>query len=402
MESHSATTRPVGLIQSCLDNCIRYSTHRQIDAGLLADLPPVRRELTDMIVGLRTVRLLVREVGRLKDTRDPGAFMAGWEAKYYASKVAHECTSAAVELFGGRGYRAEEAVGRLWRDAKLARNIEGPNYLQHSTIAGQFIGRSDDGSEEIGGVGRRRNVVPADPGRNSRRCRDFSPGGGGRDQASRRPGRAGWRVEVIGDHCCGRPGLSEGMIEQTRKRAAALVAALAATSPSAPIVGTEPSCTSMLRDEYRRLLPDDQRRADVARRVVQLKQLLAEAIGAGHLRLRADSWLSDSRLVYQGHCHQKADVGTAATMASLRRVPGAEVTELDAGCCGMAGAFGYESEHYPVSMQVGRERLFPALESEPAETVAVASGFSCRQQIRHGAQRQTQYPLQVIASVVEE
>jgi methoxymalonate biosynthesis protein len=138
---YSVASGCVGIIQSCLDNCVRFSTHRQIDSGLLADLPPARRELTDMIVGLRTARLLLREVGRLKDARDPGAFMAGWEAKYYASKVAHECTSAAVELFGGRGYRAKEAVGRLWRDAKVARNIEGPTYLQHSTIAGQFIGR---------------------------------------------------------------------------------------------------------------------------------------------------------------------------------------------------------------------------------------------------------------------
>jgi Fe-S oxidoreductase len=129
--------------------------------------------------------------------------------------------------------------------------------------------------------------------------------------------------------------------------------------------------------------------------------LLTDAIDAGHLRLPADSGLSGCRLVYQGHCHQKADVGTAATMALLQRIPGVEVTELDAGCCGMAGAFGYESEHYTVSMQVGQQRLFPALESEAAQTIVVASGFSCRQQIRHGTQRQAWHPVPLIASVAE-
>ncbi len=100
--------------------------------------------------------------------------------------------------------------------------------------------------------------------------------------------------------------------------------------------------------------------------------------------LAEDSWLAGRRVVFHGHCHQKAEVGTAATVALLRRIPGVELVELDAGCCGMAGSFGYEAEHYEVSMEVGRDRLFPAIEAEGADTVVAATGTSCREQIFHG------------------
>jgi len=79
---------------------------------------------------------------------------------------------------------------------------------------------------------------------------------------------------------------------------------------------------------------------------------------------------------------QKAEVGTAATMALLRRIPGAAVVELDAGCCGMAGSFGFEAEHYEVSMQVGADRLFPAVRGEPGSTVVAATGVSRKKEGR--------------------
>ena len=102
------------------------------------------------------------------------------------------------------------------------------------------------------------------------------------------------------------------------------------------------------------------------------------------------------RIVYHGHCHQKAEVGTAATMALLRRIPGVEVVELDAGCCGMAGSFGFESEHYDTSMDVGRGRLFPALEAEADDTIVAATGVSCRQQIFHGVGRNAWHPVELV------
>ena len=122
----------------------------------------------------------------------------------------------------------------------------------------------------------------------------------------------------------------------------------------------------------------------MAGRVRQVEELLTEAVDDGGLVLRSDSWLAGRRVLYHGHCHQKAEVGTAATVAMLSRIPGAEVVEVDAGCCGMAGSFGFEAEHYEVSMSVGADRLFPAVLAEPPTTVVAATGVSCRQQIAHG------------------
>ena len=88
--------------------------------------------------------------------------------------------------------------------------------------------------------------------------------------------------------------------------------------------------------------------------------------------------------------------GTAATMALLRRIPGAQVVEIDAGCCGMAGSFGFESEHYEMSMTIASDRLLPALAAEPENSVVAATGVSCRQQIFHGAGRTAWHPLELV------
>jgi Fe-S oxidoreductase len=106
--------------------------------------------------------------------------------------------------------------------------------------------------------------------------------------------------------------------------------------------------------------------------------------------------LSGSRILFHGHCHEKAVVGTAASRALLERIPGAQVEELDAGCCGMAGSFGFESEHYELSMKIGGLRLFPALSAEPPETVIAATGTSCRQQIAHGTSRLARHPVELV------
>jgi Fe-S oxidoreductase len=104
--------------------------------------------------------------------------------------------------------------------------------------------------------------------------------------------------------------------------------------------------------------------------------------------------------VLHGHCHEKAIVGTAPTKALLERIPGADVRELDAGCCGMAGSFGFESEHYELSMQIGGRRLFPAVSSAAPEALIAATGVSCRQQIEHGTGRTAVHPVELIRSAV--
>jgi Fe-S oxidoreductase len=207
---------------------------------------------------------------------------------------------------------------------------------------------------------------------------------------------AGWRVRLESGGCCGRASFSKGLLDDARRQARSLAARLTrASQPGSPIVGCEPSCILTLRDEHGQLLPDDPEVRDLAGRVRQVEELLLDALDAGRLRL-VESGLSGRRILYHGHCHQKAEVGTAATVALLRRIPGVEVVELDAGCCGMAGSFGFESEHYDLSMTIGEGRLFPAVRDEPADTVVAATGVSCRQQIRHGTQRVAWHPLELV------
>ena len=207
---------------------------------------------------------------------------------------------------------------------------------------------------------------------------------------------AGWTVRLETAACCGRASLSKGLIDQARARAADMVGRLAgAADRGVPIVGAEPSCLLTLRDEYPALLPGDAGAQAVAAAAKLPEELLAAAAADGRLVLAP----GPDRILFHGHCHQKAVTGTAATVALLRAIPGAEVTEVDAGCCGMAGSFGFEAEHYDLSMRIGELRLFPAVRAEPGGTIVAASGVSCRQQIAHGTGRAAQHPLEIVRGV---
>jgi Fe-S oxidoreductase len=193
------------------------------------------------------------------------------------------------------------------------------------------------------------------------------------------------RLESRG--CCGRASISKGRLDAARAQAAAMVARLAPEAErGVPIVGVEPSCLLTLREEFLRLLPDDPRAAAVARQARLIEELLADELPPRRL---------ERRVLFHGHCHQKALAGTEATVALLRRT-GAEVVELDAGCCGMAGSFGFEAEHYELSMKIGEDRLFPAVRDAPPDTVVAATGVSCRQQIAHGTGRPARHPIQIV------
>jgi Fe-S oxidoreductase len=103
----------------------------------------------------------------------------------------------------------------------------------------------------------------------------------------------------------------------------------------------------------------------------------------------------------QPHCHQRSLVGAEPLLKLLRRIPGAEVVDAEAGCCGMAGSFGYEKEHYEISRLVGEQRLFPAIRATGPETVIVAPGFSCRMQIEHFTGRKAVHPAELLASLLK-
>jgi FAD/FMN-containing dehydrogenase/Fe-S oxidoreductase len=214
---------------------------------------------------------------------------------------------------------------------------------------------------------------------------------------------ASFEVLLTGNLCCGRSSISKGLLDQAAHRAEAMVAFLAPlVERGVQIVGVEPSCLLTLVDEYPRLLPADPRVDAVAKNARLLVDVLLEAVDAGDITLDPESRLSGRKIVFHGHCHEKALVGTTGSRSLLERIPGADVHELDAGCCGMAGSFGYEAEHYELSMRTGDLRLFPAISGEAESTVVAASGTSCRQQIEHGTGRHAMHPVELIrqASVI--
>jgi len=162
-----------------------------------------------------------------------------------------------------------------------------------------------------------------------------------------------------------------------------------------PLVGVEPSCVSVFRDELVNLFPDSQD----ARRLSQQSYLLSE-----YLVQKVDGYQPPQlrrRAVVHGHCHHKA-VMTMAADERLLSAMGLDYTVLDSGCCGMAGSFGYEKDHYDVSLQVGERVLLPAVRAAPKDALIVADGFSCRQQIAHATDRRALHLAQVMQMAIRE
>jgi FAD/FMN-containing dehydrogenase/Fe-S oxidoreductase len=208
---------------------------------------------------------------------------------------------------------------------------------------------------------------------------------------------AGYRVRLAGLECCGRPAISKGLLPLGRELARANVAKLVEDARRGiPIVGCEPSCLLTLIDEYRdfRIGPD----ADVVAAASRLVDaFVADAEQVPELPLKSRG----GKALVHGHCQQKALVGTAGTLAALRRIPNLELMELDSGCCGMAGSFGYEQGHYDVSVALARRVLLPAAEADPEATL-VAPGFSCRSQVHGLAGIEARHPIQVLADQLVE
>jgi Fe-S oxidoreductase len=136
----------------------------------------------------------------------------------------------------------------------------------------------------------------------------------------------------------------------------------------------------------------------VAQQVLTIDELLYQLHQRGDLDLEFTT--VRKRLLLHGHCHQKALVGTAPTLAVLRLPPGYEVQEIPSGCCGMAGSFGYEAEHYELSMHIGNQRLFPAIRAADKDVELVADGISCRQQIQHATGRRARHLVEVLWDAV--
>jgi Fe-S oxidoreductase len=193
---------------------------------------------------------------------------------------------------------------------------------------------------------------------------------------------AGISAGIAPNVCCGRPLISKGLLSRARRRASDNVDALyAAAQEGKKFLFLEPSCLSAMREDAPSLLRgDEQRKAQViAKASVLFEEFLDSELAAGRLSL--DLAAAQIPILFHGHCHQRSMGLAPAAKSLLSRVPGATVIDPDAGCCGMAGSFGYSRDHYEVSRQIGERRLFPAVRGAAPGTTVVASGFSCRHQI---------------------
>ena len=209
---------------------------------------------------------------------------------------------------------------------------------------------------------------------------------------------AGFTVELVARKCCGRPAISKGLLDRARRDAQYNIALLLPYARQGiPIVGIEPSCILTLREDYRDLLPGSDA-ATVAEHALTIDEFLYQL----HQRNELDLTFTDApkRLLLHGHCHQKALVGTTPSLTVLGLPAGYVVQEIPSGCCGMAGSFGYEAEHYDISMSIGRQRLFPAVEAADPDVDIVADGISCRQQIQHATGRQARHVVEVLWEAV--
>jgi FAD/FMN-containing dehydrogenase/Fe-S oxidoreductase len=210
--------------------------------------------------------------------------------------------------------------------------------------------------------------------------------------ATRLMERLGYHVLLVDKRCCGRPMISKGMLSEAKQNAAWNVDRLAEFSErGVAIVGLEPSCLLTLRDEYPEFLGTSASK-QVADNSFLLEEFLVREREAG--KLSPQFAVNGRKALFHGHCHQKALVGTAPTIAVLKWA-GFEVSEVDSGCCGMAGSFGFEKEHYDLSVTVGNRRLAPAVKAA-GDVEIIAPGISCRQQIDHLAARKAKHPAEVL------
>ena len=205
----------------------------------------------------------------------------------------------------------------------------------------------------------------------------------------------GYKVELFyGDS--GRAFISKGFLKQAKVLANNNIDALKSkVSTGCPIIGIEPSAILTFRDEYLRLSDDSANAKFIADNSFLIEEFLSTEIEKGIIT--ASQFTNEvKKLKFHGHCHQKALSNQKVTFDILNLPKNYEVTIISSGCCGMAGSFGYEEEHYDVSMQIGELKLFPSIRKSDEETIIVANGTSCRHQIYDGTKRKAKHPVTIL------
>ena len=199
--------------------------------------------------------------------------------------------------------------------------------------------------------------------------------------------------------CCGRTYLSSGLVDEARKEAQRVLDTLTPyVERGVPVVGLEPSCLLSLRDEFGALLPGEATQA-LAKQAMLFEEFLVAERDAGRLKLDLQA-LDQSRALVHGHCHQKSFDLMSTVKRVLGWIPDLDVELIESSCCGMAGSFGYEAEHYDTSMKMAELSLLPAVREAGGDTLIVADGTSCRCQIRDGAARDGLHAARVLETAL--
>jgi Fe-S oxidoreductase len=210
----------------------------------------------------------------------------------------------------------------------------------------------------------------------------------------------GFEVVVLKDRkCCGRPMISKGLLDQAGENARHNVSLLLPyVQQGVTIVGCEASCISAITDDWPDLLDGDEQSQEIGDAVMTVEELLVETFDDGGQQIQ---WTDVTKKVqFFGHCHQRALTGTSKTMVALNFPPGYQATEISAGCCGMAGSFGYEKNHIDVGSAAGEDRLFPAVSNSDPNVEIATTGVSCREQIGFNTERESRHVVEILADAL--
>ncbi len=208
--------------------------------------------------------------------------------------------------------------------------------------------------------------------------------------------KLGYNLQIINHEESGRSFISKGFLKQAKIICNLNVKIFKdIITAETPLIGIEPSAILTFRDEYIRLADDKASAEKIAENVFTFEEFLAKEVEKGNLDTAVFT-SNPKTLKIHGHCHQKALSGTHASFQILNIPTNYSVTIINSGCCGMAGSFGYEKEHYNISMQVGEDTLFPKVRNTPKDTEIVAAGTSCRHQIFDGTKRIAKHPITIL------
>ena len=205
-----------------------------------------------------------------------------------------------------------------------------------------------------------------------------------------------YNIIIVNHSESGRAFLSKGLLKQAKKLANQNVSIFKdLISLETPLIGIEPSAILTFKDEYLKLADDKEAAQQIAKHTFLIEEFIQQEIVLGNIK--PEKFTSESKTIkFHGHCHQKALSNQASSFAVLNLPENYKVTIIPSGCCGMAGSFGYEKEHYAISMQIGEQTLFPAVRNASRDVLISANGISCRHQIKDGTRRIAKHPITIL------